>query len=106
MSENNDLKDFIQETLRQIDAGIGEAHDVDSGKVQFDIAISKRVEKDGKVGITVLGQGIKGEASVTDEKVSRIKFSAHMNREAEKRRWEETTNQFNSQNENGLEGIY
>ncbi|MBU1033621.1 hypothetical protein KKI22_01570 [Patescibacteria group bacterium] len=98
MDQNNELRDFIQETLRQIDEGVGEAHDVEKGTVEFDIAISKIVEKDGKVGVTVLGQGIKGEASVIDEKVSRIKFSAFMHREAEKRRWAENMARANANN--------
>jgi hypothetical protein len=85
--DNNELKEFIHETLRQIDEGVGEKHDVEKGFVEFDIAISKQVEKSGKLGIMVLGQGIKGEASVGDEKVSRIKFKVYMNRESQNKRW-------------------
>lgn len=87
--ENNELKDFIKETLRQIDEGVGDEHDVEKGLVEFDVAISKQIEKGGKVGVTVLGQGIKGGVEIKDEKVSRIKFSAHLNRKSEERRWNE-----------------
>lgn len=87
--ENSELKDFIQETLRQIDEGVGEQHNVQGGEVEFDVAITKRTEKSGKMGIMVLGQGVHGEAAVEDEKVSRVKFTAQMRRAAEIRRAEE-----------------
>lgn len=100
MDNNDELKGFIQETLRQIDEGIGEEHEVKDGLVEFDVAISKIVEKGGKVGVTVLGQGVKGGAEVKDEKISRVKFSARMRRKSEQKRWDEQMERANRANQN------
>ena len=100
---DNELKEFIEETLRQIDEGVGESHNVQNTGVEFDIAISKRVEKGGKVGVTVLGQGIGGEATVMDEKASRVKFTVKMNRKSEQKKFDAQLAKAQATNENNRE---
>jgi hypothetical protein len=69
---NNELEKFIQETLRQIEAGtLGHTN---MGDVDFEIAIAKTVTKDGHVDIKVLGVG--GE--IKTENVSKVKFSTRL----------------------------
>ena len=83
-NENNELQEFIADTLRQIDAGAA-GHDV-SNKVEFEISVAKKTLKGGKVGVEVLGQGIKGEATVDKQQASKIKFHIRMRRKEEQER--------------------
>jgi hypothetical protein len=52
MKEQNELADFINNTLNQVDKGVGE-HRVDS-TVKFEIAIAKKELAEGKIGVEVL----------------------------------------------------
>jgi hypothetical protein len=95
-----DLKDFIRETLLQIQRGIGEAQtelygkyqgviaplfkpienltDADMEWVEFDVAITvtEGAEKDigGKLNIAAMSLGGSGKKSHESESVSRVKF--------------------------------
>ena len=69
---NNELQEFIQETLRQIQ--VGTFGHTNMGDVDFEIAIAKSVKKDGSIDIKVLGAG--GEWKT--ESVSKIKFSTRL----------------------------
>lgn len=74
--ENNELKDFIKETLRQIKEG-NEGNRIVSD-VEFDIAVTKSQMKgvDGGVRIAVVDGAGKGEWK--DERISRIKFKSYI----------------------------
>lgn len=71
---NNELHDFIQETLRQVKEGIGE-HSVHD-QVHFKIAIAKTKTGEGKLGVAVLGIGeLGGKAEIKIEHASEVGFS-------------------------------
>jgi len=73
---NNELQQFIQETLRQIQAGtVGH---LNMGDVDFEIAIAKTVAADGKIGVSVLGIGTGATAQIKTENVSKVKFSTRL----------------------------
>lgn len=76
--QNNELKDFIQETLRQVKEGVGEhrVHD----QVHFKVAIAKTRSGEGKLGITVLGLGeLGGKGELKIEHASEVGFSVDLN---------------------------
>jgi hypothetical protein len=61
MSEqNNELRDFVKETLRQIKEG-SQGHYLNDA-VHFKIAIAKSVNKKGQLEVKVLGFGVLGGA--------------------------------------------
>lgn len=68
----NELQDFIDSTLKQIEDGVGD--DKVRGTVLFEVAVSKTVDKGGKVGVSVLGI----EGASKSENVSKIKFRVQM----------------------------
>lgn len=84
---DNELQDFIQDSLKQIDAGAS-GHDVDGG-VDFEVSVAKKTLGDGKVGIEVLGQGVKGQAGFENTRASKISFKITMRRKEEIERSEE-----------------
>lgn len=73
----DELKFFIQESLRQIQEGSVGHHP--TGDVEFEVAVAKTQEANGKLGITVLGIGGGGaEGRITNENISKIKFSVRL----------------------------
>jgi hypothetical protein len=73
----DELKDFVQETIRQVQEG--SAGTLPVGEIDFEVAVAKTQEADGKVGIAVIGiggAGVKGK--VKDEQVSKVKFSVRL----------------------------
>lgn len=77
---NNELRDFIQETLRQVKEGVGE-HSVHD-QVHFKVAIAKTKTGGGKLGITVLGVGgIGGKGELKIEHASEVGFSVDLKKE-------------------------
>lgn len=64
----DELKQFIQNTLEQTKAGIGE--DGIRGTIEFEVAVTKTTDKSGKVGVSVFGV----EGGTKSENVSKIKF--------------------------------
>lgn len=77
---NNELRDFIQETLRQVKEGVGE-HSVHD-QVHFKIAIAKTKTGEGKLGVAVLGIGeLGGKGEVKIEHASEVGFSVDLKRE-------------------------
>ncbi|MBI2621073.1 MAG: hypothetical protein HYW63_00310 [Candidatus Levybacteria bacterium] len=78
MEENNELKEFIQETLRQINEGKGN-NSIDRGIVRFEIAVIKRTTKEGKISVGVMGIGGAGKGEASDEKTSKIFFEIYVN---------------------------
>lgn len=96
---DNELQDFIQDTLRQIDVGAS-GHDLD-GNVEFEVSVAKKTLGDGKVGIEVLGQGVKGQAGFENSRASKISFKINMIRKEELERSEEISRkmqEINSEN--------
>lgn len=81
--ENNELRDFIKETLRQIKEG-SEGHRLDDA-VHFKVAIAKSVGGKGEIKIKVLGigplGGISGDAEgeLKTEHASEVGFSVRIN---------------------------
>jgi hypothetical protein len=74
--QDNELRDFTQETLRQIKEGKGK-NGLYGGEVHFDIAIGKKMVTEGKVGVGVLSiikAGAEGKGEHTTENVSKIGF--------------------------------
>lgn len=81
VEQNNELRDFIQETLRQVKEGVGE-HSVHD-QVHFKIAIAKTRTGEGKLGIAVLGIGeLGGKGEVKIEHASEVGFSVDLKRES------------------------
>ena len=75
--QNNELRDFIQETLRQVKEGVGE-HSIHD-QVHFKVAIAKTRLGEGKLGVTVLGFGeIGGKGEVKIEHASEVGFSVDL----------------------------
>lgn len=75
----DELKEFISDTLRQINEGKG-SHRIDKGIVRFEIAVVKRATKEGKVNVGVLGViGGEGKGEASDEKTSKIFFEIYVN---------------------------
>lgn len=64
----DELKSFIENSLDQINLGIGNNHV--RGTILFEIAVTKEIDKGGKLGISVLGI----EGLTKAENVSKIKF--------------------------------
>lgn len=82
MDESKDeLKEFIQETLRQINEGKGN-NLIDRGIVRFEIALVKKNTKEGKLSVGVMGVGGSGKGEIADEKTSKIFFEIHVEQEA------------------------
>jgi len=73
----NELKEFIQETLRQINEGKGK-NLIDKGIVRFEIAVVKKDTEEGKVSVGVMGIGGVGKGEVADEKTSKIFFEIYV----------------------------
>lgn len=73
---NNELQEFIQETLRQIQMGTF-GHTV-MGDVDFEIAVAKTTSADGKIGVTVLGIGAGAQGQIKTENISKVRFSARI----------------------------
>ncbi len=94
--ENNELKDFIQESLRQIkDAHTGGNYV--SSSVKFDIAVTKSDKGGGKVGITVLGIGGEVGKDSTIEHASKISFETQLHSEEDERtppQWAERVGEY------------
>lgn len=76
--ENNELKDFISESLRQIREAHGDKLRVDKGIVRFEIAVTKKDIGGGKVGIKVLGVGGEVGKDSTVEHASKIMFETYI----------------------------
>lgn len=79
--QNNELKMFIEETLRQIVEGKGK-HDLYGSEVQFEIAIGKTTTTEGKVSVGVLSvikAGTEGRGEHKSENVSKINFKILLN---------------------------
>lgn len=76
-TDNNELRDFIRETLRQIQEGtIGHTN---AGYVDFEIAIAKTTTASGQLGVTVLGivkTGAEGE--LKRENISKVRFKTQL----------------------------
>ena len=90
------LREFVKETLVQVCEGVKEAQQAvqatgavvspDTGhttrmqmqSVEFDVAVtvSEEGEKTGNAGLTVMGQGLRGQvsASTATTEVSRVRF--------------------------------
>lgn len=68
MENQDELQEFIAETLRQIDGGVGNYEP--SGNVKFEIALTKSVENGGKIGVRVVEVGRK----VIKEELSKVSF--------------------------------
>jgi hypothetical protein len=82
---NNELKEFIQESLRQIkEAHTGGNRVVNT--IKFEVAVSKKNIGGGKIGITVLGQGIKGGKESSIEHASKISFETYLGKDENPRR--------------------
>ena len=64
----DELKSFIENSLDQINLGIGNNHV--RGPILLEIAVTKEIDKGGKLGISVLGI----EGLTKAENVSKIKF--------------------------------
>lgn len=79
--ENNELKDFISETLRQIKDAHVNGNYV-SSTVKFEVAVTKKDMGGGKVGITVLGQGIQGGKESSVEHASKISFETQIHNDS------------------------
>lgn len=81
--ENNELKDFIAESLRQI----REAHNgkllVEKGIVRFEIAVTKKDMGGGKLGVKVLGIGGEIGKDSTLEHASKIMFETYIDQSDE-----------------------
>lgn len=77
-NENNELKDFISESLRQIREAHTDKLQVDKGIVRFEIAVTKKDIGGGKVGIKVLGIGGEVGKDSTVEHASKIMFETHI----------------------------
>ncbi len=75
---NNELKDFISESLRQIRDAHGEKLTVDKGIVRFEIAVTKKDIGGGKIGIKVLGIGGEVRKDSTVEHASKIMFETYI----------------------------
>lgn len=74
----DELKAFIEDTLRQINEGKG-SNVVDRGIVRFELAVIKRTSKEGKVNVGVLGiGGGEGKGEISDEKTSKIMFEIYI----------------------------
>lgn len=74
----DELKEFIKDTLRQINEGKGE-HVIDKGIVRFELAVVKKTTKEGKINVGVLGiGGGAGKGEVSDEKTSKIFFEIYV----------------------------
>lgn len=76
----DELKEFISDTLRQINEGKGH-HIIDRGIVRFEIAVVKRTTKEGKVSVGVLGTGAEGQGEASDEKSSKISFEIYVSKD-------------------------
>lgn len=81
--ENNELKDFISESLRQIREAHAGKLQVDRGIVRFEIAVTKKDIGGGKVGIKVLGIGGEIGKDSTVEHASKIMFETYINQNEE-----------------------
>jgi hypothetical protein len=68
----NELQEFIQETLKQIQAGT--AGHTDMGDVDFETAITKSVKKDGSIDVKVVDM----EGEWKTEHISKVKFSTRL----------------------------
>lgn len=75
---NNELKDFISESLRQIREAHTDKLSVDKGIVRFEIAVTKKDIGGGKVGIKVLGIGGEVGKDSTVEHASKIMFETYI----------------------------
>lgn len=76
----DELKEFVADTLRQINEGKG-AHEIDKGIVRFEIAVIKRTTKEGRVNVGVLGIGGEGKGEASDEKTSKIFFEIYVSQD-------------------------
>lgn len=77
------ISDYLKDALMQIDKGVRAAKTEKegygfalkkNGTIKFDLAVINRKDKKGKIKLEVLAFGSKGEASVSDELTSRVKF--------------------------------
>lgn len=75
---NNELKDFVSESLRQIREAHTDKLSVDKGIVRFEIAVTKKDIGEGKVGIKVLGVGGEIGKDSTIEHASKIMFETYI----------------------------
>jgi len=74
----DELKAFVQETIRQVQEGSAGTRPV--GEIDFEVAVAKTQEADGKVGIVVIGIGGAGaKGKMKDEYISKVKFSVRLN---------------------------
>jgi hypothetical protein len=67
-NNTNELQEFVENTLKQIKAGVG--GEKVRGTISFEVAVTKSTDKGGKVGVSVLGL----EGALKSENVSKIKF--------------------------------
>ena len=73
----DELKEFVEETLKQVQEG-SKGH-TPTGDVEFEVAVAKTREANGKIGISVLGFGGAGtEGKIKDENISKIRFSVRV----------------------------
>lgn len=73
----DELKSFVQETIRQVQEGSVGTTPI--GEIDFEVAVAKTQEADGKIGIAVIGiagAGVKGK--IKDEYISKVKFSVRI----------------------------
>ena len=73
----DELKAFVQETIRQVQDG--SAGTIPVGEINFEVAVAKIQEANGKIGIAVIGiggAGVKGK--IKDEYISKVKFSLRL----------------------------
>jgi hypothetical protein len=83
MSENNnELKDFISESLRQIRESHTNKLSIDRGIVRFEIAVTKKDIGGGKVGIKVLGIGGEIGKDSSIEHASKIMFETYIEQDS------------------------
>ncbi len=80
---NNELKDFISESLRQIREAHTDKLSVDKGIVRFEIAVTKKDIGEGRVGIKVLGIGGEIGKNSTIEHASKIMFETYIDQNGE-----------------------
>lgn len=78
-SQDNDLRDFVSETIRQVREGKGD-HFVSGGEISFEIAVAKTTTKSGKAGVAVL-EVVKagGHLEQQNENTSKIAFKVILN---------------------------
>ncbi len=79
--DNNELNDFISESLRQIREAHTDKLKVDKGIVRFEIAVTKKDMAGGKLGIKVLGVGGEVGKDSTVEHASKIMFETYIDQD-------------------------